>query len=213
MTIEEIYEKYKIPINLQEHMLRVAAVGQIICKNLKSNMDIDKELLIKTLLLHDMGNILKFDFSKTNFLSEPDKKRIRKFKEAQKKMRKKYGNDTDKVTVLIIQEITSDKRISDLCTNSHGQHAKDFINTEEWERKISYYADMRIGPFGVLSVSKRFDDLIERNQSKKILLEQYRQECLEIEKQLQERTSIDLNQITDVMVNNTIKELKKTQIN
>ena len=82
MTISQIYNKYSIPINLKKHMLRVAAVGKIICDNTK-DIKINKNLIIKTLLLHDIGNILKFDFSKTNLLDPQDKKRVKQLRKTQ----------------------------------------------------------------------------------------------------------------------------------
>jgi 5'-deoxynucleotidase YfbR-like HD superfamily hydrolase len=47
--------------NLQLHQLRVAAVGQIICESIP---DFDEtEEVVTTCLLHDMGNIIKFDLN------------------------------------------------------------------------------------------------------------------------------------------------------
>ncbi len=60
MKIAEIYEKYKIPPLLQTHMFRVAAVGGLIYQNFTDQNILNKQAIIETLLLHDMGNIIKF---------------------------------------------------------------------------------------------------------------------------------------------------------
>lgn len=194
MLIKEIYEKYKIPLNLQKHMLRVAAVGKIVSENL-AGIEIDVDLVVKTLLLHDMGNILKFNLSKTDMLEEEDRNRVDELVKIQQEFRDKYGSDTDEATISIIREISSDKRIVELCANSHGEHAHLFMDGDDWEKKIAYYADMRIGPNGVLLAADRFDDLIRRNIDRKEELERYKAECFEIEKQLQKYSRINLDEI------------------
>ena len=62
MTILEIYEKYKIMPQLQEHQLRVASVAKTICDHLLVPVHTDH--VVSVCLLHDMGNILKFDLQK-----------------------------------------------------------------------------------------------------------------------------------------------------
>ncbi len=59
MTIQQLYEKYEIMPNLQLHMYRVAAVAKMICDHFQK--PINKQEVIITCLLHDIGNIIKFD--------------------------------------------------------------------------------------------------------------------------------------------------------
>ena len=65
MNIIEIYKKYHLPENLQMNMLRVAACSNFIIDNW-IGQEIDKELILRVSLLHDMGNMVKIpeDFSK-----------------------------------------------------------------------------------------------------------------------------------------------------
>lgn len=65
MTILEIYKKYKIPHHLQLHILRVGAVATLIIDNINHELvtEFDRNLIITICLLHDMGNVIKFDFS------------------------------------------------------------------------------------------------------------------------------------------------------
>ena len=60
-TIQQIYSDYKIMPNLQLHQLRVASVAKIIAENFKEKLD--KESIVIACLFHDMGNIIKFNFS------------------------------------------------------------------------------------------------------------------------------------------------------
>ena len=72
MKVVEVYKKFGIPPNLQEHMLRVFEVTSYIEKHWKGET-VDWDLAKKIALLHDLGNVVKFDFDKhPEFLgSEP----------------------------------------------------------------------------------------------------------------------------------------------
>ncbi len=58
-TITEVYDDYLIVINLQEHQRRVAAVAKLIAENFSG--ELDRNGVIEAALLHDMGNIIKFN--------------------------------------------------------------------------------------------------------------------------------------------------------
>ncbi len=212
MLVSEIYKRYSIPINLQEHMLRVAAVGDVVIEHFEKKLKLDRDLVIKTLLLHDMGNIIKYDFSKLDLLAEEDKVRVGELRRIQREFIKKYGKETDKVTVKILRELGVDERVIDLCENSHGEYSDQFADGDDWERKLAYYADMRIGPLGVKGVRDRFDDLIKRNPGEKAKLLEYLDRCLKIEGQLQKVVGIDLQKIDDQMIGERMKELRFTHI-
>lgn len=61
-SIHGIYERFRIPGNLQMHMFRVAGVGELISNNWKG-LDISKEDIVAALLIHDIGNIVKFNMT------------------------------------------------------------------------------------------------------------------------------------------------------
>jgi len=207
MTIIDVYRKFSIPKNLQEHMFRVGAVGGIICDHLKEAV-VDKELVVKTLLLHDMGNILKFDLTKTDLLAKEDQAKIENLKVRQKLFKIKYGSDPDKATLSIIKEITTDSRIVELCRESHWELAHEFVNTTQWERIICCYADMRVGPLGIVSLDERFDDLEVRRPEEKTALKVLRQQGKSLEGQIQAEVTINLRDIGDEMVELIIQEIK-----
>jgi HD-GYP domain-containing protein (c-di-GMP phosphodiesterase class II) len=71
MIIQTIYDTYNIPAHLQLHMLRVAAIVQNICQEWKTqNMDVQQ--LITVALLHDLGNIVKFNMTLYPTVWEPE---------------------------------------------------------------------------------------------------------------------------------------------
>jgi len=54
MKTKQIYEEYMIPKNLQEHMLRVAALAEVLLENWTKG-NIDKSEIIKACLFHDIA--------------------------------------------------------------------------------------------------------------------------------------------------------------
>lgn len=62
MRIKDIYSHFNIPQPLQQHMIDVANVAQMICDNWQGET-IDQKSIITLALLHDLGNIVKMDFS------------------------------------------------------------------------------------------------------------------------------------------------------
>jgi hypothetical protein len=199
MKISTIYDKYFIPINLQKHMLMVAALGSLICEHF-ANKDLDKDLIVKTLLLHDMGNILKFDFERLDLFEEADKKNIKVYKKAQCDYREKYGLDADVATLKIIKEVTTDQRIAKLCEEAHWTNLKKFINTHSWDIKICIYCDMRIGPFGLLTLTERIKDLKKRRTEEGEDLDDLQKLGILVEKQLNKMTDGYLAAITSNLI-------------
>lgn len=211
MNVLSIYEQYKIPKNLQLHMLRVAAVGKIICDH-ASIQSIDPNLIIKTLLLHDMGNIIKFNFRNTSMFSPEDSTKIESYKTTQTEFVSKYGSDADVATLQIIKEITSDEQIFELCKNCHGQMAYRYVSGEFWKEKICYYADMRIGLHGILSVDERFEDLNQRYPHEIEKLEHYHKACKIIETRIQDMCDQNLQMLDDAMLESEFDALKRVEI-
>ena len=63
-------------------MLRSRVIAEIICENLL--VKIDKDLVVATVLLHDMGNLCKMSFDEKgiSFLEPEDLGRVEEIKES-----------------------------------------------------------------------------------------------------------------------------------
>lgn len=192
-------------------MLRVGAVASIICDSL-IEVVVDKNLIVTTALLHDMGNIIKYDFSKVDLLDEKDKTRVNDLKLTQKKFINKYGDSPDEATLSVIKEITSDSSVVNLCKNSHWELADQFLHTDFWDRKIVLYSDIRVGPFGVFGLNDRFDDLENRRPGEKASLRVLRHQGIEIEKEIQRAVKINLQDINDQLIEKEVENLRNFTI-
>ena len=161
-TISEIYDEYDLMPILREHMLRVAAVAYLICDNF--NEPLPKDKIITACLLHDMGNIIKFDLTCFPEFNEP--KGIEYWKKVRDEYVKKYGPDEHEATIKILKElgISSDVilfvdeiQFSLLCKHR---------DSNDMNIKITHYVDNRVSPHGVVSYDERINEAKERYKNR-----------------------------------------------
>ena len=99
--ISKIYEEYNIFNGLQNHMLRVAAVAQLICDSI--DQEVERDNIISACLLHDMGNIIKSKLDKFPELLEPEG--LGYWTNVQNEFFEKYGRDEHHATMQIGKEV------------------------------------------------------------------------------------------------------------
>ena len=90
MKIADIYNKFSITPNLAEHMMTVTGIAMYIGKYWRGPK-IDWEKVKKTALLHDLGNIVRFDFDKYPQFLGSEQSRIDYWKKIQAETINKYG--------------------------------------------------------------------------------------------------------------------------
>lgn len=211
MNILDIYKKYSILSSLQTHQLRAAAVGSFIADHWKNQNEVDKEAITQTLLLHDMGNIIKFDFPK--FLSVDEETSLEYWQKVKEDFTQRYGIDEHVATHAIAKEIGVSEKVMYLLIHMGTSNLFKTIIGNNWNVKVVSYADLRCAPLGVVSVNERFDDILKRYQGRNHAhanaekVEEKRKHCLEVEKQIQTQVKIDLNSITEKTVKNIIQKL------
>ncbi len=157
-TISEIYKDYKIMPNLAEHMLRVAGVAYLICDNF--DLPVKKDEIVSACLLHDMGNIIKFNLTKFPEFLQPEG--LEYWQKVQQEYFEKYGEDEHVATNMIAKEIgVSDKTIE--LINAIGFfNAGETAKGDDYDKKITAYCDDRVNPFGIVSLEDRLADLRSR---------------------------------------------------
>lgn len=163
MNIQEVYNKYKIMPSLQMHMYRVTGVAKLICDNSKVRLDTDS--VVAACLLHDMGNILKFNLDLFPQFLEPEG--LDYWQKVKEEFRKKYGDDEHEATYQIAKELQVDKRTLKLVHGFGFGKAEEVYGSDDTEQKICNYADMRVTPHGVTSLSERLTDGEKRFQLNK----------------------------------------------
>ncbi|MCI8637434.1 MAG: hypothetical protein HFJ36_06390 [Clostridia bacterium] len=209
MNIIEIYKKYHLPENLQMHMLRVAACSNFIIDNW-IGQEIDKELILRVSLLHDMGNMVKIseDFAKDE-----------EFLKIRKMYFDKYGTNDHEINLEIGKNEGLTKKEVIILDGKRSRKNEETLKSNSYERKICAYCDQRVAPNGVVGIRERLEDVKVRYKDKPLSVWSNEQkanhliECsLGIEKQIMKYCSISPKDINDESIEKYIEKLRKYEI-
>ena len=214
MTIQKIYEHYKIPPNLQLHQLRVAQVAKLICDNFEEQ--VDTQSIVAACLLHDMGNILKFNFDVFPEFTQPEGKDY--WETVKQEFKEKYGNDEHHATLEIAKDLHIEDHILELIDAIGFPNADKNVAQDNFGKKICGYSDMRVAPKGINSLLDRLSDARKRYvdiPNAKWTIESFlyhQNHWQEIEKQIFAKCRITPSYISEETVNPQIKDLKNFEI-
>ncbi|MDB5259600.1 MAG: hypothetical protein JWO73_808 [Candidatus Taylorbacteria bacterium] len=160
--IREIYSEYRLMPNLQTHQLRVAAVAKQICESIDGFTETHEVVL--ACLLHDMGNIIKFDL--THFPEFVQPEGIEYWQKIKDEFILKYGSDEHAATERIAREVGASEKTLVFVDNVGFRKLLETESGNSLGQKICAYADMRVGPKGVLSIAERTADLRKRYEGR-----------------------------------------------
>lgn len=144
MKIIEIYQKYCIPRKLQLHMLRTAGCAELILDHW-IGPKVNRKKIIRVLLLHDMGNLMKM---KQEELNEEEK-------QVRDKYFKLYGKDDHKVSEVIGKEVGLSEEEIQMMNQKIFLNTNRIIQEEDYDVKIAAYCDQRVAPYGVCDMMER----------------------------------------------------------
>jgi hypothetical protein len=188
-SINEIYDRFNIMPALQMHMRRVAAVAALIL-SIDHYAKTNKNDVIAALLLHDIGNIVKFR------LGEEDAP----WRKIQQETIAKYGSNDHKATEKMILELGVNNWVASLISGMGFENLPNVIDSTDMEQKICLYADQRVAPHGVVSLQERFADLQNRYKDtplKSRFDREQEKRALILEQQIFTNSSLQPLEITD----------------
>ncbi len=213
-TITDIYKKYGIDRNLQLHQLRVAAVAKQICDSL--TVSVDKDTVITVCLIHDMGNILKYDFSKPELLEPEGVEYWQKF---QKEFAKKFNTQNEhEASLKIARELGVSQPVIDCIESISFSKTVQTAASDNLEIKICDNADLRVDPKGIVSLNQRLEEGKQRYKNRPNYWisrddqEKLYSACHEIEDQIFQHSIIKPSDITNESVAPIIENLKSYEI-
>lgn len=168
-------------------------------------------------LLHDMANVLKFNFE--IFPDEsfsPEGKDC--WKQVKKEFQEKYGFDEHKATLQIIQELGVHNRITEIISRMSFRNLPEIFSGNDWDLKTCEYSDLRVSPYGVLSLRDRIMDgrkrYVERANTDydADVFDKSAGYAYKLEQQIFEHCKIMPEDINDEVVNPKIEDLKEFEI-
>lgn len=215
MKITDLYSIYKLPPNLQRHLFLVSAVGKYIVDHWQGPK-INREQVVKTLLVHDLGNLVKYDFSSQAQLLDSSLDPLY-WSEVQEELIRRYGSKDIKATTSMLEELGIDRKTRQYVTRMNASRLQD-VYQEELELQICEYADMRIAPQGVTSLEKRLKDVKNRYQVKGStwandeLFNKNLEFGKKIEKRLAKHTQQDLSRLSEQDLEESLVKLSQYQL-
>jgi hypothetical protein len=214
MTIQAIYNTYQIMPNLQTHMLRVAGVAQKICEEF--SQPIDTKNIVAACLLHDMGNIIKFQLGRFPTFLDPEG--LDFWENVKLGFIQKYGENEYEAAQKIAEELGVSERVRELIHAVGFHQIHEVVEENDFGKKICEYSDGRVTPFGVVSLHERLKDLENRYSQKYPSLEdqqrrkKYAVSAEQLEQQIFALCHIPPTDITDDTINTRLENLRKFEI-
>jgi hypothetical protein len=167
-SISSIYDRFEVPHNLRMHMYRAGAIAELVCDNW-TGPQINKNDIIATSLIHDLGNIVRFDLETPVGRSLLDKDQLNNLdglKKLRDRIRERYGTKDLDVTKKMAEELGVSDRLMFIL--EHGSQAfadQKLLESEDWDFKIHAYTDFRVGPFGIMTLKERFEEYRKRKEA------------------------------------------------
>jgi hypothetical protein len=211
-TIQHIYERYRTPPQLQLHQRRVAAVALTIVDNLTQPAIISRKDIVSACLLHDMGNIIKFDLTRFPEFLEPEG--FKYWQRVQKDYCKEYGTDEHAASLAIARELDMSDSVLELIDSIGFDKTAANLASKNLANMICEYADDRVAPWGIVTLETRIQDFHDRYSSKYPGLKQQKKRqqfgelARKIEMELFNQLTLQPEEITELRLNDTIDGLR-----
>ncbi|MDZ4861421.1 MAG: DUF4062 domain-containing protein [Candidatus Hydrogenedentes bacterium] len=212
--ISIICRAYYVPPNVKLHLLRVAAIGDFICAKWNGPR-INRAVIIKALLLHDIGNIVKADYRRYPDLFPEETRNLKYWIAVQQRIRDRFGETDLKATLNIARDIGVDNEVLELIQNKQFLLNQDTLTSDSWERKIAAYADQRVGPHGVLGLNARLAEArrryhgVDNASVNSSSFDQLASCAIEIENKLQKNMAVLLRTIDDACIAIIMNEIRR----
>ncbi|MGC8621901.1 MAG: PEP/pyruvate-binding domain-containing protein [Caldisphaera sp.] len=205
-----IYAYYKITPILRNHLYWTAALAKIILDHWKGK-ELRKDIIITTLLLHDLGNMVK------EGIMDNDRNY---YGIIRANMIRNYGDDDHTVSeqLSIKLGVPENGEVISLMRRKLYENNKENYDNKDYAAMLSAYCDQRISPSGITSLKERLDEVMRRaketNQRRyRILVDQYSyQYAFKIEEEIQKNVNINLSEITQDDLEKEVDNLRKFKI-
>lgn len=155
MTVAEIFARYHTPSDLQRHQREVAMVASYLSDHWQGN-SVNKDLLIQSALLHDLGNLVKFQRPFLGNMGE----RAEYWQKVQDEQRARFGQDAKQATLQMVDELGLGQTVGAVLRDMEVLFAGG--ETVRVEAQLVECSDLMVTPEGIVGYERRKRDLIDR---------------------------------------------------
>ena len=172
--------------------------------------------LIVACLLHDMGNIIKFNF---DVMPPPDGRKDY-WKKVQSDFKEKFGLDELAAAEKIMEELGVLSRTHGILEHTSFPYGDKLLESGSMLQKIAGCADQRVSPGGIVSMTERFEYMHKRYAERGSVygdlndpkIRALTDAIFEVERQLFEGLAIRPEDINDASVAPIIESLRTFEI-
>ncbi len=184
-------------------MKRTAAVGELIVDAWRGSGRPSADDVVAALLLHDLGNIVKFNFSGGDLWEGFSREEILGWRSVRDDVAAAYSSSDDHVvTNAMVRDIGAPAKVGFLVENMLLEKMPQILSSGDVALKVLAYSDQRVSPGGVVRIGERFMDLRRRyrgRQPGRFGAEDERM-ALELEAQIMRMTDLTPGQLDDAAV-------------
>lgn len=226
VPISQLFSRYQIPVNLEQHLIQVAALGQLICQNWAGS-PLNHDQIVSALLLHDIGNLVKFDLNQAwtkailaeSSAQNPDlPQSFKAWQNLQTQFRRRYSYNADEANFAIVKELKIDPAIINILRDHTFEDLAVLLASKNWAKMILFYCDLRFSSTGLVAVTERLQDLRARYQihdpryTDPKIFARWLKNSLALENLLQQHTTLRLTQLTSSQLEPYFATLLQFQI-
>jgi hypothetical protein len=200
MNVEHVYKKLDLPQNLTQHMLTVAYLVGLARGSWQDDTAVDWDRLTVAALLHDIGNIVKFDLKNYPELLGAEVGRLEYWQSKQAELIARYGSDDHEATDQMLNELGVDDATRRLIASKSFGNVIELSKQAQAESKLLLYCDLRVMPGKIASLGDRLEEVRIRlkKYGDRPDFEQMVQAAYEIEEWVTARSSLqhDIDAVT-----------------
>lgn len=164
MQLQEIYNRHLLPYNLQMHHYRVGAFAVEAAVTMGVS-GYEQMCLMAAAGLHDLRNLIKYNFSDIRLWDSRDLARIGELRLYQKYLIETYGTNVESATLKTVKQMGAPPDVIDILEHSTIHSLQELSETWDWSNilyQILLYSDLRVGPSGFVSLDERIADALDR---------------------------------------------------
>lgn len=160
----DIYDVLGLPRGLRLHHARTVALLQLISRSTDGTTAEAAREAELAMSVHDVGNLVKMpesDQLALRMLQESEES-LERWRLATRVARARYGSDDHIATQTMLSELGIRDDLRKLVARKSSKNLPSVISRKIGVELLALYADMRVGPFGVVTIEERHHEASAR---------------------------------------------------
>lgn len=158
----DVYDVLGLPTGLRLHLARTVAVVRMMLEDdSPGGLRADAQC---AMALHDVGNAVKMSDdpeTASRMLQEPEVT-LPRWRLYSSFARARYGSDDHAATTAMLTELGVKQHLIELVARKSSKNLHSILETDSTLEMVVLYADMRVGPEGVVSIAERHREATAR---------------------------------------------------